>query len=61
MNGQSGDGASNWQSRDEEQPAVMKKISCPDCGPVVVEVNTFASGRPIAGDCPECGERLYFE
>lgn len=37
-----------------------KRVTCPDCGPVVVEGDVFESGKPISGMCPGCGERLYF-
>lgn len=41
-------------------------IVCPDCGPVIVESDVFgrdALGQKIgiSGECPECGDRLYFE
>lgn len=35
-------------------------IVCPDCGPVRVVGDVFERGRPISGECPKCGDRLYF-
>lgn len=40
-------------------------IACPDCGLVEVEHDTFSKDAlgetiGISGECPECGERLYY-
>jgi hypothetical protein len=40
--------------------ADLVEITCPDCGLVKVEGDTFEGGRAISGECPQCGERLYF-
>jgi predicted RNA-binding Zn-ribbon protein involved in translation (DUF1610 family) len=48
------------QLRTDDEPPVTHKIACPDCGPVVVQVDVYESGKPVSGVCPECGERLYF-
>lgn len=60
MQGQPGDGASDSQPRSAKQQPRMVKASCPECGPVVVNADTFQSGRAISGLCPECGDRVYF-
>jgi ribosomal protein S27AE len=54
------DGASYCQLRDDDQTPATHKTSCPDCGPVVVVADVWESGKPVSGECPECGERLYF-
>lgn len=40
--------------------APTARITCPDCGEVVVIGDVFEGGKPISGMCPGCGERLYF-
>jgi ribosomal protein S27AE len=36
------------------------RITCPDCGPVTVVADVWEGGKPCSGECPECGDRLYF-
>lgn len=36
-------------------------IRCPDCGYVEVVPDTFDRGIPASGECPGCGDRLYFD
>ena len=50
----------NPRLRTEEQRPATHKTVCPDCGPVVVSVDVYDSGKPLSGECPQCGERLYF-
>lgn len=36
-------------------------VNCPDCGSVNVKADVWEHGKPISGECPKCGERLYFD
>lgn len=36
-------------------------VNCPDCGSVNVKADVWEYGKPISGECPKCGERLYFD
>lgn len=36
------------------------RIGCPDCGTVALKPDVWDAGRPVSGECPRCGDRLYF-
>ena len=47
--------------RIETRPSQnMPTIICPDCGPQHVTPHTYISGIPAAGECPECGDTLFY-
>ena len=39
----------------------LASVTCPDCGPVMVNPDIWNAGIPIGGVCPQCGDRLHFE
>lgn len=46
------------KTKSSERPKVS--IVCPDCGAVEVVGDVFERGEAISGECPGCGDRLYF-
>lgn len=44
----------------ELYPPKTVEIICPEDGKVTVEGDVFDSEKPISGECPKCGDRLYF-
>jgi transposase-like protein len=43
-----------------EPGAPPVQVICRDCGLVSVVPDVFQSGMPVSGECPGCGERLFF-
>lgn len=41
--------------------AELASVTCPDCGPVMVNPDLWNNGIPIGGECPSCHDRLHFE